>query len=182
MQALLSWTLEEIRKESSDFSWMEELRFDWTPLVQSAISKIIDGQTVLIVTDEKRKWFSKYIQNAINSSDKDRPFLPVYGLQSCFPSLGSINDTQDIELLEDMLDISFTNGYFIWYIGDSKYNYTKIAYRSDENFLWAMNDQVPNSFPFRDSDPLLDIKLIQLYRLFDKTVEAALCGQIEIDE
>jgi hypothetical protein len=84
--------------------------------------------------------------------------------------------------MEDMLDISFPGGYFIWYIGDSAYNYTKIAYHNDENFLWVMNDEVPNSFPFRDSDPLLDIKLIQLYKLFDQTVEAVLYGEVDLDE
>jgi hypothetical protein len=182
MQALLNWTLEVIREDHSDFSWMEELRFDWTPLVKSALEKMVAGQTVLIVTDDKRKWFSKYIRNAVNCPDKGRPFLPIYDLQSCFPSLQSVRDNQDMDLLEDMLDISFPNGYFIWYIGDSKYTYTKISFRNDENFLWVMNDQVPNSFPFRDSDPLLDIKLIQLYKLFDKTVEAVLCGEVDIDE
>jgi len=182
MQALLNWTLEAIREEGSDFSWMEELRFDWTPLVRSAVTKIIEGQTLLIVTDDRRKWFSQYIRNAINCPEKGRPFLPVYDMHGCFPKLHVIQDTQEIELVEDMLDISFPQGYFLWYVGDSAYNYTKLAYRSDENFLWVMNDQVPNSFPLRESDPLLDIKLIQLYKLFDKTMEAVLYGEVDTDE
>ncbi len=182
MQALLDWTLEAIREEGSDFSWMEELRFDWTPLVRSAVTKMIEGQTVLIVTDDKREWFSQYIRYAINDPEKSRPFLPMYDMHDCFPKLHLIQDTQEIELVEDMLDISFPQGYFLWYIGDSAYNYTKLAYRSDENFLWVMNDQVPNSFPLRESDPLLDIKLIQLYKLFDKTMEAVLYGEVDTDE
>ena len=182
MQALLNWTLETIRSDESDFSWMEEVRFDWAPLVRSAVAKMIEGQTLLIITDDKRKWFAQYILNAINCTDKGRPFLPVYDMKSCFPKLHRIQDTKEIELMEDMMDISFPNGYFIWYIGDSGYNYTKIAYRNDENFLWVMNSEVPNSFALRDSDPLLDIKLIQLYKLFDQTVEAVLYGEVNLDE
>lgn len=180
MQALLDWTLEAIRDEGPDFSWMEEFRFDWTPLVKSAISKIMDGQTVLIVTDDKRNWFSKYISSKINSSEKDRPFLPFYSLHGCFPQLHNLTDTQDIELIEDMLDISYPQGYFLWYIGDSNYNHTRLAYRSDESFLWVMNDHIPNSFHLRDSDPMLDIKLLQLYKLFDRTLEAVLYAEVEL--
>lgn len=181
MQALLNWTLDAIREDSSDFSWMEEFRFDWTPLIKSAISKITEGQTVLIVTDTKREWFSKYIRNAINSSVGNRPFLPIYDLEGCFPNLGSISTTEELELLEDMLDISFPNGYFLWYIGDGNHEYTRLTYRNDENFLWVINEQIPNSLSLRDSDPLLDIKLIQLYKLFAKTTEAVLYGEVELE-
>jgi hypothetical protein len=161
---------------------MEEFRFDWTPLVKSAITKIVEGQTILVVTDSKREWFSKYIRSSINSSIGGRPFLPVYDLEGCFPNLASINTAEELDLLEDMLDISFPNGYFIWYIGDGKHSYTKLTYRSDDSLLWVTNEQIPNSFVMRDSDPLLDIKLIQLYKLFDKTIEAVLFGEVELEE
>jgi len=181
MQKLLSWTLSTIRQDESDFSWMEEYRYDWAPLVQSATSKIISGQTLLVITDEENHWFGDYITSKINSIEYNRPFLPVYPLRSAFPNLSTINSTQDIELLEDMLDISYHNGYFIWYIGRGDHPYTKILFRNDDNFIWMIDDEVQNSFPLRSSDPLKDIKLLQLYKLFNQTIDATLFGELDLD-
>ena len=181
MQKLLGWTLDTIRQEESDFSWMEEYRYDWAPLIQSATSKIISGQTLLVVTDKENNWFGDYIISKINSISNNRPFLPIYLLKSTFPNLSAINSTQEIELLEDMLDISYPNGYFIWYIGRGDHPYTKIVYRNDDNFIWMMDDEVQNSFPLRGSDSLRDIKLLQLYKLFSQTIDAVLFGELDLD-
>jgi len=180
MKELLSWTLESIRHEKSDFSWMEEYRYEWAPLVKSAVSQMIGGKTVLVVTDERHKWFGRYIINSINDLRKNRPLLPVYNLTDCFPHLREVNSTQELQLLEDMLDISYPGGYYIWYIGKGDHPYTKIAYRNEDSFLWVMDEEVQNSFAFRSSDPLLDIKLLQLYKLFDTTLSAALFGDLDL--
>jgi hypothetical protein len=181
MQQLLKWTLDTIREEESCFSWMEEYRYEWAPLVKSAASQVVEGKTVLIVTDESHKWFAKYILNAINDLGKQRPFLPFYQLAENFPNLQNIHTTQDIELLEDMLDISYPNGYYIWYIGRGDHSYTKLAYRNHDNFLWVLDEEVQNSFLLRSSDPLLDIKLLQLYKLFDSTLTAVLFGDLDFE-
>jgi len=181
MRQLLDWTLETIRAERSDFSWMEEFRFDWTPLVKSAVSRILEGQTVLLLTDSRREWFARYLLDALNHPECRRPFFPIYPLRAIFPNLETIENTQEIELLEDMLEISFPQGYFFWYIGEGGHPHTKLAYRSEENFLWLLDEQVPGSFPFRSRDPLLEIKMLQLYRLFDRTLEAALFNEIDLD-
>lgn len=181
MQQLLKWTLEAIREDESCFSWMEEYRYEWTPLVKSAVSQIIEGKTVLVVTDDSYKWFSKYILNSINDLRKSRPLLPFYQLTDCFPNLQNIKTAQDIRLLEDMLEISYPNGYFIWYIGRGDYPYTKLAYRNQNNFLWVMDEEVQNSFSFRSLDPLLDIKLLQLCKLFDNTLSASLFGELDLE-
>ena len=181
MQQLLKWTLETIREEESCFSWMEEYRYEWSPLAKSAVSQMLEGKTVLIITDGLQKWFGKYILNSINDLRKGRPLLPVYQLIDCFPNLQSINSTQEILLLEDMLDISYPNGYYIWYIGKGNHPYTKFAYRNQDNFLWILDEEVPNSFALRSADDLLDIKLIQLYKLFDKTISAALFGDLDLE-
>ncbi len=181
MQQLLKWTLETIREEESCFSWMEEYRYEWAPLVKSAVSQIVEGKSVLVITDESHKWFGKYILNSINEMRKNRPFLPVYQLIDCFPNLHSINSTQEIELLEDMLDISYPNGYYIWYIGKGDHPYTKLAYRNHDNFLWVLDEEIPNSFALRSSDTLLDIKLIQLFKLFDKTISTSLFGDLDLE-
>ncbi len=89
--------------------------------------------------------------------------------------------TAEIELMEDMLEISYPNGYFFWYIGKGDHPYTKLAFRNDESFLWILDDEVQNSFRLRSSDPLKDIKLLQLYKLFDQTLSAAIFGDIDIE-
>lgn len=181
MQALLKWTLDTIREEESCFSWMEEHRYEWAPLVKSAVSQSIEGKTVLVLTDEPRKWFGKYIVNSINDMAKDRPLLPFYGLAECFPNLKNIPSEQELQLLEDMLDISYPNGYYIWYIGKSGHPYTKLGYRNDDNFLWILDEEVQNAFTLRSADKLLDIKLLQLFKLFDNTLSAALFGDLDLE-
>ncbi|HHO42629.1 MAG TPA: hypothetical protein ENN12_04655 [Epsilonproteobacteria bacterium] len=181
MQKLLAWTLQSIRDEESDFSWMEEKRYDWTPLIKSVLERIVQGQSVLILTDPPRRWFGHYIQNKINATINNRPFLPFYQMTRMFSMLEDIQSAQDLALLEDMLDISFSNGYFIWYIGEGTHPFTKLVYRNEENFLWILDDQVQNSFFLKGSDPLLDLKLIQLYKLFDSTITAVLFGELELE-
>ena len=181
MQQLLTWTLESIREEDC-FSWMEEYRYEWAPLAKSAVGQILEGKSVLLLTDTPRKWFRNYILENANAPSKHRPLLPIFPLRKMFPNIDRISSTEDIELLEDMLEISFPNGYFIWYIGKGDSPFTKFAYRNRENFLWIMDEEVENSFAFRSSDALLDIKLIQLYKLFDKTLSEALFGELDLEQ
>ncbi len=181
MQQLLKWTLETIREDESCFSWMEEYRYEWAPLVKSAVSQSVEGKTVLVVTDESHKWFGKYILNAVNDLRKNRPLLPFYQLSECFPNLSNMHTTEEVQLLEDMLDISYPNGYYIWYIGRADHPYSKLAYRCTNSFLWVLDEEVENAFVLRSSDVLLDIKLVQLYRLFDMTLSAVLFGELELD-
>lgn len=181
MQQLLKWTLETIREEESCFSWMEEYRYEWAPLVKSAVSQILNGKTALIITDESHEWFSKYILVQVNELKKNRPLLPFYPLSSSFPNLRSIQSTQEMQLLEDMLEISYPNGYFFWYIGKGDHPCTKVTYRNEDSFLWMMDEEVQNAFLLRSSDPLLDIKLLQLYKLFDATLSAALFGDLDLE-
>jgi hypothetical protein len=182
MQRLLEWTLEAIRAESSDFSWMEEYRYDWTPLIRNVVSRLMEGQSILLLTDSRRKWYSQYILSHINDPANERPFLPIYNLDTLFPHLERFERNQDIDLLEDMLSISYPQGYFIWYIGEGNYPYAKFAFRDDGNFLWLVDEHLPGSFYLSGSDSLLDIKLLQLYKLFNKTIEATLFGEIDIEE
>lgn len=182
MQKFSTWTLEAIRSESSDFSWMEEYRFDWIPLVHSVVSDIINGQTVLIVTDESSRWFGHYIQHKINDISKNRPLLPFYQLSRLLQNLNGVSSTQDLQLVEDMLDISFPNGYAVWYIGKSEDACTKLPFKKENSFMWIMDEPIERSFPLRSSDPQLDIKLLQLFKLFDATLSAVLFGEIELDQ
>jgi hypothetical protein len=180
MQQLLKWTLETIREEDC-FSWMEEHRYEWAPLVKSAIEQILEGKTVLLLTDVPRKWFGKYVLESINDLQKNRPLLPVFPMAKMFPSVGTFSSTQEIQLFEDMLELAYPNGYFIWYIGKGEHPLTKLAYRCEDSFLWIMDEEVENSFGFRSSDEMLDIKLLQLYKLFDLTLSQALFGELDLE-
>jgi hypothetical protein len=181
MKKLLSWTLETIREEDASFSWMEEHRFDWSPLVKNAVSQSIEGKTVLIITDDDRQWFESYILTNINDLNKGRPLLPFYALKSCFPQISNIKTTNDLDLLQDMLEISYPQGYYIWYIGKGDHTYRKLSDRGNDNFVWVMDEDLADAFIFRASDPLLDIKLLQLYKLFDKTLLSVLFGELDLD-
>ncbi len=180
MRQLLDWTLETIRSENSDFSWMEEFRFEWTPLVKSVVSRLIDGQTMLVMSDNKRRWFKNYVLSRINDTTRDRPFFPVFDMKGIYPNIDTLNRTEDMDILNDMLSISFPEGYFIWYIGDGDHSSSKFAFSRDDSYLWLIDKELPESFILSGSDPLLDIKLIQLYKLLDKTIEAILFGEVDI--
>jgi hypothetical protein len=180
MQQLLKWTLEAIREEDC-FSWMEERRDDWVPLVRNAVAQLAEGKTMLVATDEPRAWFGRYIVDHINLPEKNRPFFPVFPFERIFPHISRLTHTQDIELAEDMLDIAFPSGYFIWYIGKSEHALMKPAHRKDGSFLWILDEVIGDSFYLRESDPLLDIKLLQLFKLFDKTLNEALFGELDLE-
>ena len=180
MRSLLEWTLTAIREESSDFSWMEEYRYDWVPVIHSTLERLLEGQAMLVVTDPGRRWFEHYILNTINDPAKERPFLPIFSLRSLFQNLQSLDNHERLSLFEDMLDITYPQGYFFWYIGDGGHPYAKLSFRTEHNFQWLINEAINGNLVLRDSDPLLDIKLLQLYRLFDRSVEAAVFGQVEL--
>jgi len=98
-----------------------------------------------------------------------------------FPHLNRLTTAQELELLEDMLDISYPSGYFIWYIGGANSAYTKFVFRSDENLLWIIDGDVPNSFYLKSGGISLDIKLIQLFKLFNKTIDASLFNELDLE-
>lgn len=182
MRQLLDWTLDTIRSENSDFSWMEEFRFEWTPLVKSVVSRLIEGQTMLVMSDNKREWFKSYILSHINDPKKNRPFLPIFDINGIYQCMDGLNKTEDMDILNDMLSISFPEGYFIWYIGNGEHSSSKFAFSRDDSYLWLIDKELPESFILSGSDPLLDIKLIQLYKLLDKTIEAVLFAEVDIYE
>ncbi len=173
MKEYLDWTLRSIRK-SENFSWMEERRLEWVPLAISRLQTLLEGKTFILITDEKRQWFSSYILANINAHPNSRPFLPFVDLQSFFPNLNTLKTSEDISLLEDLLGVSFPNGYVFFYIGSSNNIQAQIAKQNDDSFMWILDEQIQNSFFLSGKDRDLDIKLIQLYKLLDKTIDVLL--------
>jgi hypothetical protein len=181
MQDLLKWTLDHIRKNEPHLSWMEELRYDWTPAVSRVMQAMFeDDDTILLVTDKEHEWFSRYILTHINIPSKKRPYLPFIALRSLFPHIGQLKTKEEYELLEDMLSLSFPNGYTYFYIGRENESILKLIRRDEDSFIWNISDTHGQGFRLLLGDEMLDIKLIQLFKLFDKTIDAVLFAEIDI--
>lgn len=182
MQQLLKWTLETIRSDEAMMSWLEEQRFEWTAACAQAVKQIVEGKTMILVTDKERKWFSDYITSSINRPSLDRPIMPIVCLEQLYPYYNEIMGGEKIDILSDMLSMSYSGNYFFWYIGKGDNRRADIAKREDSSFLWIMDEDFQNSFPLKSYDTLLDIKLLHLYRIFNKTLNAVLFGEVDIIE
>lgn len=183
MQEFTNWTVKTIREDRYIGSWMEERKFDWIPIVAKTISNIIDrGKSVLVVTDDERDWFLKYVLTKVNSVSNNRPLLPFYDYDSMIKNNHKLSSEDEMELIKDMLDISFPNGYVFWYIGRSNSSKAVLPKVSNNSFLWLFDEDIANSFNLKSADETLDMKLLQLYRLFDKTLDATLFAEIEVDK
>ncbi len=180
MQEFINWTVDTIRQDKLLGSWLEERKYDWTPLISQSITNVIDkGKSVLIITDNDYEWYLKYILSNINRKNLGRPLLPFYDFNS-FHNIDSIKSDNDVELIKDMLSISFPNGYFFWYIGKSQHRRSTLAKFSHKPLLWVMDEELSNSFNLKSSDESIDMKLLQMYRLFDKTMDATLFAQVDV--
>lgn len=183
MQEFLNWTIDTIREDKLIGSWLEERKYDWTPLISKSVSNIIDkGQSVLIITDDDRDWFTQYILSNINSPKNQRPLLPFYNFKSFSNQIKNITTENDIELIKDMLSISFPNGYTFWYIGRSQSSKANIAKISKHSLLWIFDEDISNSFSLRSNDEALDMKLLQMFRLYNKTLSSALFAEIDVEK
>jgi hypothetical protein len=181
MRLFDQWTLEAIRAEGASMSWFEEQRFDWIPQIIGAMDQIMNGHTVVLVTDHERRWFGNYILETINKKFKERPLIPVVSLDALYSHLDIHGDVKEMDVLSDMLSISFKSDYFVWYIGrGGNEQRADFAKRSDNALMWIMDENYPNALMLRSYDSHIDIKLLQLYRLFDRTLAAVLFGEIDV--
>jgi hypothetical protein len=183
MQEILNWTIKTIREEEIiDSTWLEEQKFEWTPLVVKSLKNVLnDNSTILIVTDEPRNWFGNYILSNINDSKHGRPNLPFYDFKAICNNYHNLHSQQDIQLIIDMLNISFPNGYTFWYIGTGACKHSILAKYHSNSFLWLIDETIPGCLTFKEDDTMLDIKLIQMYKLFNKTLDAILFAEVNID-
>lgn len=182
MQEFLNWTIDTIREDKLISPWLEEKKYEWTPLVSKLVTNILDkGCSVIIVTDKEREWFLEYILSNINTSKQNRPFLPFYDFRAFYKQIDSVKSEDDINLLKDMLSISFPNGCCFWYIGRSQDIRATIPKVSKNSFLWLMDEQTQDAFNLRSNDEALDMKLLQMFRLFNKTLSAALFAEINVE-
>ena len=182
LQEFLNWTVDLIREDKLLSPWLEEKKFEWAPLVSKNITNILDkSYSILIITDKEREWFLNYILSNINSSKLNRPFLPFYDFSSFYKNLDQIKSEDDISNIKDMLKISFPNGYCFWYIGKSQDNRSTLAKITKSSFLWIFDEERQGSINLKSNDDGLDMKLLQMFRLYNKTISAALFANINVE-
>jgi len=182
MPDFAQWTLDTIREKGGSLSWLEELRFEWTNAISFALGQMLEGKTVILITDEKRKWFENYILGNINSATQERPLLPIVSIDAISPHYNSVSGGEMIDILEDMIVLAHRDDYFFWYIGKGDDKRADIAKRKDNSLLWIFDEDVHNAFPLKSYDKELDIKLLQLYKLFDTSLNAAMFGEVDVTQ
>ncbi|WP_345993609.1 HobA family DNA replication regulator [Sulfurimonas sp. HSL-1716] len=181
MQDFEKWTLDAIRSDGASLSWLEECRFEWTTVAEFAVSQIMEGKTIVLITDRERKWFEQYVLSVLNKSSNDRPIIPIVSIDSVYTHYDEVSGAKMIDMIDDMLSISYKEDYFFWYIGKGEDKRVDIAKRKDNSFLWIFDEDFQNSFVMRSYDSLLDIKLLQLFNLFNLSLSAALFGEVEVE-
>jgi len=161
------WSLDAIRDEDGALSWLEEQRFNWATTTSSALSHILEGKTIILITDEKRKWFERYIINTINSDKMDRPILPIVSIYSIYQHYNNINGGEMIDILDDMISLSYKDNYIFWYVGNGDDKRSDISKRRDNSYFWIFDEDFHN--------------VLQLYKLFNASLNAALFGEVDVD-
>jgi hypothetical protein len=180
-QDFAQWTLDAIREEGGSLSRLEEQRFEWTPTTEKALEQILSGKTIILVTDEKRKWLESYILTSINSLNmQERPLLPILSIDSIYSHYNSVSNGEMIDIVDDMIALSYKEDYFFWYIGKGDDKRSDIAKRRDNSYFWIFDESFNNSFMLKSFDSHLDIKLLQLFRLFNLSLNAALFGEVDV--
>lgn len=181
MQEFLNWTIDTIREDKLISPWLEEKKYEWTPLVSKSITNILDkGCSVIILTDREREWFLEYVLSNINAKKNNRPYLPFYDFRAICKQIDDVKSENDVSMIKDMLEISFPNGYCLWYIGRGQDVRATIPKVSKKSFLWLLDEEMQNSFNLRSNDEALDMKLLQMFRLYDKSLSAALFADTDV--
>lgn len=181
---LISWTLGAIRGaefEGIIMNWLEEQRVAWASLLSSKLGYFLDGASIVLVCDDEYSWFEEYFIKNINTPSKTRPLIPVVPLRSLYPRIDtSVLDESEMALLDDMLNISFGNNFVYFYIGKGSSKLSLIAKSHQNSYMWLFGEQAQNAFCLEKSDPLLDIKILALFRLFDMSLSEVILGKITL--
>lgn len=174
------WSLDAIRDEDGALSWLEEQRFNWATTSSAALSSILEGKTIILITDRKREWFENYILSTINNDKIDRPIIPIVSIDSLYKHYNNINGGEMIDILDDMISLSYKDNYIFWYIGSGDDKRSDIAKRKENSYFWIFDEDFHNAFTLKSYDTHLDIKLLQLYRLFNSSLNAAMFGEVDV--
>lgn len=181
-QQFNKWTLDSIREEGASLQWLENIRFEFSATTAQAIQNILESKTIVLITDRDRMWFAEYIMNSLNKLSQERPLIPIVIIDDIYHNYDLILGGEMVDMLEDMLSISYKEDYFFWYIGRGDDRRADIAKRSSESYMWLMDENYQNSIPLHSYDKNIDIQLIQLYQQFNKSLNAVLFGDVVLDD
>jgi len=173
------WTLDAIREEGGSLSWLEEHRFEWSKTTAFALEQVLNGKTIILITDEKRKWLEQYILTSLNTASLERPLIPIISIDNLCVHYNSVSGGEMIDVVDDMISLSYKEDYFFWYIGKGDDKRSDIAKRKDNSYFWMFDEDFNNAFTLKSYDKTLDIKLLQLYRLFDSSLNATMFGEVD---
>ena len=180
MQEFIHWSLDAIRAKGANYSWMEELRFEWATPTAKLLASILEGKTIILITDEEREWFKEYILFNINKDLNQRPLIPLVSIDAVCRKFSHINSSIELDMLDDMIKLSYQDNYIFWYIGKGDDKNADIAKRKSDSYLWLFDEDYQNSFKLSSYDSELDIKLLQLYKLFDDAINASMFGEVDV--
>ncbi len=178
MSEFIKFTLDCIRNEGQKLAWMEERRLEWAPLLASRLNMLLSGKTIVLISDDERLWFETYFLQNINKKGSSRPLLPIVSLRAI--TLNLAENSEEIYLLNDMLELSFASGFFYFYIGKPNSKAAQIAKSREDSYFWLLDEQLPNSFTLRQNDDMLDFKLLSLFTLFSRSVDGVLFNQVKM--
>lgn len=170
-----NWTLGLCRKGNDmALSWLEERRFEWCNVSYHFINSVIRKESsIILCTDNKRAWFANYILQNINNV-KSRPLLPIFYMNSILPHSAELNT----QLVEDMFNIAFKN-HILWYIGRTDNKLATLAIEQQDSFIWAFDSNLHTAFHLDSNESGVDIKLLQLFSVLDKSIDAIMFNELE---
>ena len=175
----LRYSLDLIRSGGASMSWLEKKRLEFAPLLASRLKLLVqDNMAFIFVCDDERSWYEEYFLSRINSRSH-RPLVPFFSLRALYRN--SLSTQDDIALLNDLLELSFSNGYVFFYVGVSTHKMAQIAKSKDDSLMIVFDDQnINNSLYISSSEDNLDSKLISLYKFFDSSLEAILLSKVNV--
>lgn len=172
----LKFSLDTIREGGSSMSWLEARRLELVPLLAARLRFLLEGRSFVLLCDEERAWYQNYILQKINAKPY-RPLIPMYALSSLYHN--KLKTSEDIVLLNDLLEITFAKGFVYFYIGTNLDFKFQIATSRNDSLLWIFDEELQNSFHLSSKDVNLDEKLISLFKLLDKVFDALLFGELK---
>lgn len=181
MENISDWFLQTIREDEKKgiaSGWLEDKRFLVLPNMTRTLEHLLHGGSIIILTDEQREWFGDYIISHINQPHKARPFFPIMQikyLHDMIDSNAKEGSMQGFMLITNMLDMMYKN-YRFWYIG-KKHARSDFARNDQQGWHWIFDE---NDI-FSSTDEKLDYKLINLFRLFERAILAAMLNKISLD-
>jgi len=181
MRDFAQWSLDTLREDGGNLSWLEEYRFDWTTTTSHALEQILNGKTIILITDGKRKWFEHYIISSINAPSCERPLLPIVCIESIYAHFNTVSGGEMIDIVDDLISLSYKEDYFFWYIGKGDDKRADIAKRRDNSYFWIFDEDYHNAFTMKSYDSNLDINLLQLYKLFNASLNATMFGEVDVN-